>query len=563
MGIGNSAGTIGLANYNANGGMPNLSNFGVRYLRSIPATPTNPNAATILQDRITWTWSDASNNETGFKIYADAFGGPPTTLRTTVAANSTSWTFNGRTRNTLHSFQVAATNASGDSARTTNITRWTLAGTPLAPVLGSPTGSTIDVSINASDGNPAYTVYALLETTSGLYLQANGTRGAGAVFQTRASWGTTTATGLSEATLYGFRAVARNGANVLTSPGATDSLSTLDVTPPTVVSITPATNGPTNADSVDFTVDFSEAVQNFDDAADLVITHSGTAHGDITINGGPLAYTVTIGQLSGDGSFDLSVNTASDVADLGGNALASSVTSDAVLIDNTPPGNVISAPSSPLTAGDPVSFTINYSGADTVSLAEGDLALDATDSAAATLAVTGTGNAERTVTLSDITGDGTLALSIVNTGTAADVAGNLAPTAGPSAAVTVDTTLPGFAGLAADPGLAGAGTEVQITFAATEALLSPPEVTANGNPAGQVMKSGQAWAFTYTIDEADPLGPAEITISGFDLAGNLGILTDTNALTIIANAPPVPLTGAGTLAVLLALTGALAYRRRR
>src|SRR5690606_29150790 len=98
---------------------------------------------------------------------------------------------------------------------------------------------------------------------------------------------------------------------------------------------TPAVPGPTNADSVDFTVVFSEPVQNFDSAADLVI--AGVGASGATIGGGPASYTVTVEGITGDGALTLAVNTGSDVQDLGGNALPSSVTSGAVLIDNTPP----------------------------------------------------------------------------------------------------------------------------------------------------------------------------------------------------------------------------------
>jgi len=106
---------------------------------------------------------------------------------------------------------------------------------------------------------------------------------------------------------------------------------------PSAMSITPATTGPTNINSIDFTVTFSESVVNFDSASDLLITHSGTAHTGATISGGPVVYIVTVEGISGDGSLTVAVDTASDVVDLEGNPLVSSVTSAAVVIDNTPP----------------------------------------------------------------------------------------------------------------------------------------------------------------------------------------------------------------------------------
>lgn len=129
------------------------------------------------------------------------------------------------------------------------------------------------------------------------------------------------------------------GTSNLTSVGSSDifvlSISGPDLTPPNATAITPATTGPTNATSVDFTVTFDEDVQNFDD--DVVVTHSGTAHTGVSIAGSGATYTVTIEGLSGDGTFTVAVDTGGDVQDLAGNALASSVTSAAVSIDSVDP----------------------------------------------------------------------------------------------------------------------------------------------------------------------------------------------------------------------------------
>ena len=54
--------------------------------------------------------------------------------------------------------------------------------------------------------------------------------------------------------------------------------------------------------------------------------------------------------------------------------------------------------------------------------------------------VCGTGTESRTITLDNLTGDGTLKVTIP-AGTALDNASNTAPSAGPSTAFTVDTTL--------------------------------------------------------------------------------------------------------------------------
>src|SRR5207249_9992120 len=79
----------------------------------------------------------------------------------------------------------------------------------------------------------------------------------------------------------------------------------------------------------------------------------------------------------------------------------------------------------------------NFSGS---TLAAANVTLNTTGSVAATKAISGAGNT-RTVTLSSITGNGTIGISIAS-GTATDTAGNTAPAAGPSATFTVDTPAP-------------------------------------------------------------------------------------------------------------------------
>jgi hypothetical protein len=111
---------------------------------------------------------------------------------------------------------------------------------------------------------------------------------------------------------------------------------------PTADSIVPETTGPTSDSTIDFTVEFSEAVANFNDAADVVVAHNGTAHTGVSISGNGDTHTVTVSGASGDGSFTLAVNVASDVEDLGGLALTSSVTSAPVVIE--PPGPDVTPP---------------------------------------------------------------------------------------------------------------------------------------------------------------------------------------------------------------------------
>ncbi|MCX6723959.1 MAG: hypothetical protein NT155_02150 [Candidatus Staskawiczbacteria bacterium] len=112
-----------------------------------------------------------------------------------------------------------------------------------------------------------------------------------------------------------------------------------------------------------------------------------------------------------------------------------------ILYDITAPTISIGSSSASLTNTGPVTYTITYGGADAVTLANGNVTLNKTGTANGTAVVSGTGLTTRTVTISGITGDGTLGISIAS-GTASDNAGNTALAGGPSGTFSVDNTAP-------------------------------------------------------------------------------------------------------------------------
>jgi hypothetical protein len=143
-------------------------------------------------------------------------------------------------------------------------------------------------------------------------------------------------------------------------------------------------------------------------------------------------------------------------------AAGNSSYSDMTLVwDTTPPVAVIGAPSATVAKAGPVTYVVTYTGADTVTLEDANVTLIKTGTADGTIAVTGTENTTRTVTISGSTGDGTLAISIA-AGTASDIAGNRAIASGPSAAFTVDNTAPVTTVLPVE-GVIGKGQTVTLT----------------------------------------------------------------------------------------------------
>ena len=210
------------------------------------------------------------------------------------------------------------------------------------------------------------------------------------------------------------------------------------------IGITPALLGPTNADSVEFTVTFNQPVLGFNALSDLELITTGTATATgASFSGSGDAYTVTLTGVSGDGPLALKVSTTSDVTDAFGNPLDSSVTSAAVTIDNTPPTAflIVPATTGPTNATS-LSFTVYFSEFVTGFDSPSDL----------NLVITGTANASGgsieqvmgtySVTITGVSGDGTLALEVGTHNDVTDAAGNAIASSVLSPAVTVDHTGP-------------------------------------------------------------------------------------------------------------------------
>jgi len=117
---------------------------------------------------------------------------------------------------------------------------------------------------------------------------------------------------------------------------------------------------------------------------------------------------------------------------------------------STGPDATPGSPSAGETATGPVSYVITYTGAEAITLSPDDIMLNATGTATGTVSVSGEGLMERTITISDISGEGTLSITVVS-GTAVDAAGDPSAGFGPTPAITVD---PGAqVGLAAPTGV--------------------------------------------------------------------------------------------------------------
>ena len=100
-----------------------------------------------------------------------------------------------------------------------------------------------------------------------------------------------------------FGSIADEASNPLAN-SVTSGSYTVDTTSPTAA-ITLVTSSPTNAETLQFTVTFSETVTGVD-LSDFALVTTGTVSGTIsTVTGSDKVYTVTVANVSGNGTLAL------------------------------------------------------------------------------------------------------------------------------------------------------------------------------------------------------------------------------------------------------------------
>jgi hypothetical protein len=324
-----------------------------------------------------------------------------------------------------------------------------------------------------------------------------------------------------------------------------------DTSPPSVVGITSSTaNGAYKAgDLISIQVALTESVTVTGTpqltletgTVDRVVNYaSGSGTSVLTFN-----YTVQAGDSASDLDYAstsaLALNSGSIRDAASNNALLTLPTpgasgslsaNKAIVVDTTAPSVSIGAPSSSLTRAGPVTFTVTYSDAQLggVTLGAGDITLVSTGSATGSVGVSGSGGT-RTVTLSSITGDGTLRISL-GAATALDTAGNFAASAGPSSSITVDNTPP----VVTSPTTASGTFNTAFNYTVT-AIGVPVSYGASGLPSGLTIDPGSG-AISGTPIQA---GSFSVTLSATDFVGNVG--TALLDLSIAKAAATVTLTG--------------------
>ena len=188
-----------------------------------PAAPSGLAAGSPGSTSVSLSWTDNSDDETGFRVEWREVGAANWTSGATTAADETSATASSLARRTSYEFRVLAFNLSGDS-EPSNVVRAATQGPPAAAtnVAATATGSS-SVSVSWTDNSSDETGFVVQYRTAGAgSWTASSTASANST--------STNVTGLSPSTAYEFRVVARNqhgdapsSAATLTMPPAAPS----------------------------------------------------------------------------------------------------------------------------------------------------------------------------------------------------------------------------------------------------------------------------------------------------------------------------------------------------
>ncbi|BDX07600.1 hypothetical protein MACH26_31210 [Planctobacterium marinum] len=281
------------------------------------------------------------------------------------------------------------------------------------------------------------------------------------------------------------------------------------------------------------------------DASDFTVTNGSAAN----LSGSGDTYTVNITpSADGDVTVTLPANAVSDAVDSSvQNPESNTLTIDYSATPSTvTPTLSISSASASLTSGGPITYTVTYSNADLVNLATSHVTLNKTGTADATVSVTGSGVTERTVSLSNISGDGTLGISIAAV-TARHESGGTSEAAGPSGTFSVDNTSPTVTITDSVADSINAAFTATFTFSEDVTGFAESDITAtNASLSDFAITSASVYTATVT-PTADGSVTLDVAASvATDSASNGNTAATQYSVNYDTTAPTIDITGPTT-----------------
>jgi len=191
--------------YNSNGDSTYSNEANATTLAAPPAAPGGLTATAVSTSQINLSWTDNSNNETGFKLERKVGATGSYTEVATLGANVTSYSNTGLSASTSYYYRIRATNATGDSAYSNEANATTF--TPPPPAAP---GSLVATAVSTSQINLSWTDNSNDESE----FKIERKTGAGGSYTQIATAGANTTaysdTGLSPFTNYYYRVRACN-----------------------------------------------------------------------------------------------------------------------------------------------------------------------------------------------------------------------------------------------------------------------------------------------------------------------------------------------------------------
>ncbi len=314
----------------------------------------------------------------------------------------------------------------------------------------------------------------------------------------------------------------------LTLNGVSDTHQVLvDTQAPTAVGIVTLDPSPSNAQSVRFTVTFSEQVSGVD-LADFTLVGSGSASGTLSglqaLGGG--VYVITVSGVSGTGTLGLNLNgSATGITDVAGNALVGGLTGAVYSIDrDAPTVGSVSVPVGVLyNTGDVLTFVVNTSEAVVVDGVP-RLALDLGGRTVYADFVAGSGTPtlvfQYQVQAGDNDADGIQVLGLsANGASLRDAAGNALTPAlenvGDTHGVVVDGTPPTVVSIVANPSPTPGGQSFTVTFSedVSGVDLADFELVGNGNASGTLQSLVRLDGRTWQINVGGVAGAGSLALA--------------------------------------------------
>jgi hypothetical protein len=245
-----------------------------------PATNTNALYAPVngVQHHILQSWS-AVSGVTGYE-YSYSYDNVSWAGAATTTGTSVDWNLADQPNQIFYTrvraYQCGTPLYSG---YTTSSAIYTACDFPVAPTVNTPTATTLNVTINAESpvANPAITTYSIYCVTTGTYVTATGALGA-EVYQTKATWGTKTVTGLTCNTSYTFYVKAKNGSGDVQSGSSYTGTATTSACPCSPTNLT--TNTPVTTSTYPTHYNFTNSSSM---TAVVAVAPQGTADHDLEV----------------------------------------------------------------------------------------------------------------------------------------------------------------------------------------------------------------------------------------------------------------------------------------